>query len=185
MINKITKWIKTDMNTSWMNQRVTWSALPWFVEIGNRWKNPSWCHFGRGSKANRTFWLSMISHSHNFSWMIFVILLIGTSIFACRLVHLLLLPVVPFFLPFFLLPQGCVRQVDTSAGGLLWARWPLSVIVLLLTPHPGRKGRSLVPYTCHWLYCHSAGVSWLWCAKDDREGPTWFMYTSQQISETW
>ena len=147
-------------------------------------ENPSWCHFGRGSKANRTFWLPMISHSHNFSWIIFVILLIATSVFACRLVRLLSPSSRPsFFLPFFLLPQGCVRQVDTSAGGLLWARWPLSVIVLLLTPHPGRKGRSLVPYTCHWLYCHSAGVSWLWCAKDDREGPTWFMYRANRYQK--
>lgn len=55
------------------------------------------------------------------------------------------------FLPFFSCPRGCIRQVNTSAGRSLWARWPLSVIVLLLTPRPGRKGRSLAPRTCHWL----------------------------------
>lgn len=87
------------------------------------------------------------------------------------------LPGDSFFFPFS--PSSCLRdafqQVNTSAGGTLWARWPLSVIVLLLTPHPGRSGRSLAPYTCHHrLYCHRSG-DWL--------GARWVLTCQGQLQE--
>lgn len=56
----------------------------------------------------------------------------------------------PFILPLLLVPWVCLAGQHLS-GCLIVARWPLSVFLLLLTPHPGRKGRSLVPGTCHWL----------------------------------
>lgn len=49
----------------------------------------------------------------------------------------------------------------------------------------GEEGRSLVPYTCHWLYHQSAGgASRFGRAKDSGEGPQMVCVLSQQLIDT-